>query len=110
MTSTDEIGTIRTALGELERAVNALRQRAGDSLGVRRLCTDVRRIGEDLAEIGPLPPPAPAPPRPAAHGNAAVGPLQTVPDTDTDTYPHSWHDADDEGVGGWHHPLAQRRD
>ncbi len=108
MTSTDEIGTIRTALGELERAVNALRQRTGDSLGVRRLCTDVRRIGEDLAEIGPLPPPEPAPPRPAVHGTPAAGPLQTVPDEDP--YPMSWHDADDEGVGGWHHPLAQRRD
>ncbi len=108
MTSTDEIGAIRTALGDLERACNALRHRAGDSLGVRRLCTDVRRISEDLAEIGPLPPPEPAPPRPPAHGNAAVGPLEVV--GDDETYPHTWHDADDEGVGGWHHPLAQPRD
>lgn len=107
MTVTDEISTIRTALGELERAVNALRQRAGDTLGVRRLCTDVRRISEDLAEIGELPPPPPAPPKAPAHGNAAVGPLETVPDED---FPTSWHDTDDEGVGGWHHPLAGRRD
>jgi hypothetical protein len=108
MASTDEIGAVRTALGDLERAVNALRQRAGDTLGVRRLCTDVRRISEDLAEIGPLPAPDPDPPRAPAHGNAAVGPLEAVPDSDI--YPASWEDTDDEGVGGWHHPLAQRRD
>ena len=87
MVSTDEMTTVRGALGDLERAVNALRRRAGDTLGVRRLCTDVRRIGEDLAEIGPLPEPEPAPPRRAERGTAD-GPLQAVePVGDSEIYP-----------------------
>jgi hypothetical protein len=98
--SADELAAVRAALNDLERAVSDLRRRAGDTLGVRRLHTDVRRIEEDLAEIGPIES-APSSGAPSWSGTG----LQAYPPVEDE---HALHrDSDDEGIGGWRpHPLA----
>lgn len=99
MTSADELAAVRAAWSELERAVSALRQRTGDTLGVRRLTTDVRRIGEDLDEVGAVP----AETRPGSAWSATG--LKAYPHHEDEHTLH--HDSDDEGIGGWRgHPLA----
>jgi hypothetical protein len=100
MTTTDELAAVRAALSDLERAVSDLRQRAGSSLGMRRLDTDVRRVREDLDEIGPIE----IKPAAAARAWSATG-LQAYPQTEDEHVLH--RDSDDEGIGGWRpHPLA----
>jgi len=85
-----ELAQVRRALVELDRAVGRLQAHHAETLGVRRLVSDVRRLIEDLDEIGELPP-APA-------GTTAETRLHYVSDT---PYPSDlWQDADDEGLGG----------
>lgn len=92
MTPQQDLGAIRTALAQLERSVASLRRSCGDTLGLRRLGTDVTRLREDLAEIGPLSP-APAP--------RETG--QPVSLGEEYSYvPGSIPDLDDEGLGGVH--------
>ena len=84
-----EVGELRRAhdaLAELQRCVEGVAERWGDSMPVRRLREDARRVGEDLAHLGA----PPAPRRPAA-------PLEIVPDGDYAV--GFWGDADEEGLG-----------
>lgn len=52
MSSQDAVGATREALTTLAAAVLRVRNEYGDTLGVRRLTSDVDRIAEDLAELG----------------------------------------------------------
>lgn len=85
-----ELAEVRRALVELERAVGRLQAHHAETLGVRRLVSDVRRLIEDLDEIGDLPP--------ATAGPTAETRLHYV--SDTPYPPDLWRDADDEGLGG----------
>jgi hypothetical protein len=90
MPSDEDIAEVRRALAALERAVGALQARHTETLGLRRLASDVRRFADDLAELGEL--------RPAKPTGDALPRLQFVPDKPYE--PDFWRDADDEGVGG----------
>ncbi|SHF39175.1 hypothetical protein [Streptoalloteichus hindustanus] len=94
MTVTSEMAALHRAMGELRQRVGELRSRYGDVPPVRRLVNDVERLDIDVADLGGLPT-APAP-RTEGKGPEIVH----VPDTPYD--PKLWHDADDEGVGGYH--------
>jgi hypothetical protein len=88
--SDDDLAEVRRAVAALERAVAVLRSRHADSLGLRRLASDVSRFSADLAEIGEL--------RPAPRTGDTLPRLHFVPDEPYE--PEFWRDADDEGVGG----------
>jgi hypothetical protein len=90
MPSDEELAEVRRAAVALERAVAVLRARHTDSLGLRRLASDVSRFADDLAELGEL--------RPVKPTGDTLPRLQFVPDQPYD--PGFWRDADDEGVGG----------
>lgn len=79
---------VDAAVSQLEAAMSALRDQYGDTIGVRRLTSDLRRLVEDLDELGD--------PQPG-HQPPASAPLETIPDTPYD--PSMWVDADDEGLG-----------
>ncbi|GAA3385908.1 hypothetical protein [Cryptosporangium minutisporangium] len=85
-----DLAQVRRALVELERAVGHLKAHHTETLGVRRLVSDVRRLIEDLDEIGDLPP------APAADDSERR--LHYV--SDTPYPPDLWRDCDDEGLGG----------
>jgi hypothetical protein len=79
---------VAAAITTLESAVTRLRGVYGNTLGVRRLASDVARLTDDLEELGePQPGLLPAP----------AGPLETIPDTPYD--PSMWAGAEDEGLG-----------
>ncbi len=84
----ESVAGARLSLARLETAVNALREEYGDTLGTRRLAADVRRLAEDLDELGP--------PSPDQHAQLPHQ-LEEIPDTPYD--PSMWTDADDEGFG-----------
>jgi hypothetical protein len=90
MPSDEDIAEVRRAAVALERAVAGLRARHADSLGLRRLASDVARFSDDLAELGEL--------RPVKPTGDALPRLHFVPDKPYE--PDFWRDADDEGVGG----------
>jgi hypothetical protein len=90
MSMHQDVSDVHRALTALERAVGALQTRYVDSIGLRRLASDVNRLRDDLAELGEL-----RPGKPAGDG---LPRLQFVPDKPYD--PDFWRDADDEGVGG----------
>ena len=85
-----DLAQVRRALVGLESAVGRLQAHHAETLGVRRLVSDVRRLIDDLDEIGDLPP--------AAAGATAETRLHYV--SDTPYPPDLWRDADDEGLGG----------
>jgi len=90
-TATDpDVADVRRTLLELERAVGRLQAHHSETLGVRRLVSDVRRLIEDLDEIGELPP--------ARAGTPTEKNLHYV--SDTPYPPDLWQDCDDEGLGG----------
>ena len=66
----DAVSRTREAIARLTVAVDQLREEYGDTLGVRRISSDLLRFSADLDEIG-----APAP----GH-RPAVGPPVEVPD------------------------------
>lgn len=77
------------AVATLASAVQRLRSHYGDTLGVRRLASDVTRLAADLDELGP---PAPGhPPSPALEE------LMEIPDAPYDE--SMWADAEHEGFG-----------
>lgn len=85
----DSVVATREAVAALRAAVRRLCNDYGDTLGVRRLTSDVDRFVADLAELGP---PAPGHrPCPPAHD------LEEIPDTPYDD--SMWSDAEHEGVG-----------
>jgi hypothetical protein len=87
MVVSDSRERIDAALAALDRAVAVLRDEYGDTLGVRRLRSDVRRLAEDLDELGD----------PAPGHHPARGELEEIPDVPYD--PSMWADAEDEGFG-----------
>lgn len=95
MSVQEQLSTIRASLATAERAVQSLQSSCGDSLGLRRLASDVRRLQEDLLELGPL----------QQRGGSAVA-TQPAPAREQvgefSTVTHGLDDCDDEGLGGWH--------
>jgi hypothetical protein len=88
MGAQESLAAVRTAVDRLEFALRGLRDAYGETLGVRRLTSDVQRLSDDLAELGdPLP----------GHRAPGGAPLVEVPDTPYDR--SMWTDADDEGFG-----------
>ncbi len=86
MSSTDAVGATRQAVVSLAAAVLRLRNEYGDTLGVRRLTSDVDRLQADLDELGD---PAPGH-RPGVAPEEMIG----IPD---DPYDESmWQDAETE--------------
>ncbi|MGH3354378.1 MAG: hypothetical protein ACRDOJ_00685 [Nocardioidaceae bacterium] len=80
---------VRDAVQRLTRAVEHLRNEYGDTLGVRRLTSDVQRFRADLDELGdPVPGHRPAPP---------LDELEEIPDNEYDA--SMWSDAEQEGFG-----------
>src|SRR5690625_4480447 len=88
MTRREDLAAVKAALERLDTAVTTLRARYGDTLGMRRLATDVERVADDIAELGD-PSPNVVPPQPTH--------LEPIPDEPYD--PSMWAGADDEGLG-----------
>lgn len=88
MTRREDLAAVTAALERLEATVAALRSRYGDTLGMRRLTSDVRRLSDDIHELGE-PSPDAIPQQPAT--------LEPIPDEPYD--PSMWVGADDEGLG-----------
>ncbi len=84
----DPVAVARQHAGRLAAAVEQVRAAYGDTLGVRRLRSDVNRLTECLDELGP--------PSPDHHLSAPVT-LETIPD---EPYDESlWVDVEHEGLG-----------
>ncbi|MDQ3481761.1 MAG: hypothetical protein M3423_10620 [Actinomycetota bacterium] len=89
MVARDPLDVAHEAVATLASAMQHLRSYYGDTLGVRRLSSDVARLAADLDELGP---PAPGhPPSPAPEE------LMEIPDTPYDE--SMWSDAEHEGFG-----------
>jgi hypothetical protein len=88
MTRREDLSAVTAALERLDAAVTALRSQYGDTLGMRRLVGDVRRLADDLDELGD-PSPSAIPQQPTT--------LEAIPDEPYD--PSMWVGADDEGLG-----------
>ena len=98
MAVTAELTILHRTLEELRRCVGDLRSRYGDIPAVKRIVGDVDRIDLDASELDSVPAPeTPAPPRPAQ--------IYVVDDRPLD--PAFWADADDEGIGGYHHSTGR---
>ncbi|HET7328971.1 MAG TPA: hypothetical protein VFJ14_16995 [Nocardioidaceae bacterium] len=80
---------VRRAASSLQQAVERLRHEYGDTLGVRRLVSDVQRFDADLAELGE--------PRPGHRSAPPLQELVEIPDEDYDA--SMWSDAEQEGFG-----------
>ncbi len=86
MSSNDAVGATREALTTLAAAVLRIRNEYGDTLGVRRLTSDVDRLQADLDELGS--------PRPGHQAGVDKADLLEIPD---DPYDESmWNDAQSE--------------
>jgi hypothetical protein len=84
--SQDAVSATREALTSLAAAVLRVRNEYGDTLGVRRLTSDVDRLQADLDELGE--------PAPGHRPSVAPGEITEIPD---DPYDESmWHDAQSE--------------
>lgn len=82
----DAVGASRAALTSLAAAVLRVRNEYGDTLGVRRLTSDVDRLRADLDELGD--------PRPGYRPDVDKADLLEIPD---DPYDESmWQDAQSE--------------
>lgn len=80
---------VHEALQRLRQAVEHLRVEYGDTLGVRRLTSDVQRLGTDLDELGD--------PQPGGRAGASLDELEEIPDREYDA--SMWSDAEQEGFG-----------
>jgi hypothetical protein len=86
MPAQDAVGATREALTALAAAVLLVRNEYGDTLGVRRLTSDVDRLAEALDQLGD---PQPGH-RPAVNAEEMI----VIPD---DAYDEGmWHDAQSE--------------
>ena len=86
MSSHDAVGATREAITTLAAAVLRVRDEYGDTLGVRRLTSDVDRLHADLDELGQ--------PAPGHHPGVNKEDLLEIPD---DPYDESmWQDAQSE--------------
>jgi hypothetical protein len=89
MSSEDAQRAAREAIAALDTAVARLRREHGETLGVRRLSSDVSRFVADLDELGP--------PAPGHHPVPAPEDLEEIPDEPYDE--SMWSDAEHEGFG-----------
>jgi len=83
------VSAVREAILHLHEAVEALRAEYGDTLGVRRLTSDVQRLGADLDELGD--------PQPGHHPTPRLEDLEEIPDREYDA--SMWSGAEQEGFG-----------
>jgi hypothetical protein len=86
MAAQDPVEATRAALTSLAAAVLRVRNEYGDTLGVRRLTSDVDRLQADLDELGD-----PTPGR-----RAPVAPEEMIPIPDEPYDESMWHDAQTE--------------
>ncbi|CAN5129005.1 hypothetical protein BH18ACT9_BH18ACT9_07670 [soil metagenome] len=86
MSSNDAVGATREALTTLAAAVLRVRTEYGDTLGVRRLTSDIDRLQADLDELGV-----------AKAGHTAQVSKEDLLEIPDDPYDESmWHDAQSE--------------
>lgn len=90
MSVESELAAIRQCIAQLDRAVSSLRAQCGTTLGLRRLALDVRRLEEDLVEVGPL----------AASAPPVVAPPSGPQPVEEHVYESDGADFEDEGLGG----------
>ncbi len=86
MAAQDAVGSAREALTTLAATVLRIRQEYGDTIGVRRLTSDVDRLAEALDHLGD--------PRPGHRAGVSADEIVVIPD---DPYDESmWQDAQSE--------------
>ena len=86
MSAADPVGATRDALTHLAAQVLRLRNEYGDTIGVRRLTSDVDRIAETLDHVGD--------PQPGHRPSVSPDDIVEIPD---DPYDESmWADAQSE--------------
>ena len=86
MSAQDAVGSTREALTALAAAVLRVRNEYGDTLGVRRLTSDVDRLDESLDQLGE--------PQPGHRPAVGADEMVLIPD---DPYDESmWQDAQSE--------------
>jgi hypothetical protein len=86
MSAQDAVGSTREALTALAAAVLRIRNEYGDTLGVRRLTSDVDRLNESLDQLGE--------PLPGHRPGVGADEMVLIPD---DPYDESmWQDAQSE--------------
>ena len=86
MPAHDAVDATREALTALAAAVLRLRQEYGDTLGVRRITSDVDRLAEALDQLGD--------PQPGHRPGLSDSQIIVIPD---DPYDESmWHEAESE--------------
>ena len=86
MSAQDAVGATREALTTLAAAVLRIRNEYGDTLGVRRLTSDVDRLAESLAQLGD--------PSPGHKPGATADEMILIPDDPYDE--NMWQDAQSE--------------
>ncbi|TWD73314.1 hypothetical protein FB561_7203 [Kribbella amoyensis] len=80
---------VQRALEALHASVGKLSQEYGDTLGIRRLVSDVARLSDDLAEVGP--------PDPRHRPGPVPEELEEISDVEYDA--SMWTGAETEGFG-----------
>ena len=86
MSAEEAVAAARRTLTSLAAAVLVVRNEYGDTLGVRRLTSDVDRLAEDLDQLGD--------PQPGHRAAVAPEDMLEIPD---DPYDESmWQDAESE--------------
>lgn len=86
MPAHDAVGATRETLTALAAAVLRIRQEYGDTLGVRRITSDVDRLAEALDQLGE--------PQPGHRPGISDSQIIVIPD---DPYDESmWHEAESE--------------
>jgi hypothetical protein len=86
LSAQDAVAATREALTQLTATVLQIRNEYGDTLGVRRLTSDVARLSEALDQLGE--------PQPGHHPPTRVEEMIVIPD---DAYDESmWRDAQSE--------------
>lgn len=99
MTLHEELGDLRRALAEVERALQPLRERPASRRIVQRLSEDLRRLQEDAADLG----------EDQHSGEArrpASGDLAPIPVPPADLGQAYDPTCEDEGLAGWRGPAA----
>jgi hypothetical protein len=92
MAVTTELTTLHRTVDELREIVASVRERYGDIPAVKRLLGDIERIDLDASELDDLTPLA-------AASTPEASEIHILDDKPLD--PALWHDADDEGLGGF---------
>jgi hypothetical protein len=87
MTAPDAVEATREAVSALQSAVERLRREYGETLGIRRISSDVERFLTDLDELGA--------PEPGYHPQPEPDQLEEIPDEPYDE--SMWADAETEG-------------